>query len=193
MANNVKIIYNNQSYSFPIIEGSENEKAIDIKQLRSKTGFITYDPGYKNTGHCISNITYLDGENGILRYRGYSIEELCKKTTFLEVCYLLIFGELPTKQQLDKFQFDINKESLVDEHVKEIFHSLSRSDVNISYFVAKRWKFQKNPVSESRNDIHPKRNRIITGLDVEKNNRDKIGNIIDWFLKWEQDRDTIEP
>ncbi len=123
MANNVKIIYNNQSYSFPIIEGSENEKAIDIKQLRSKTGFITYDPGYKNTGHCISNITYLDGENGILRYRGYSIDELCKKTTFLEVCYLLIFGELPTKQQLDKFQFDINKESLVDEHVKEIFHS----------------------------------------------------------------------
>ena len=127
MANNVKIIYNNQSYSFPIIEGSENEKAIDIKQLRSKTGFITYDPGYKNTGHCISNITYLDGENGILRYRGYSIEELCKKTTFLEVCYLLIFGELPTKQQLDKFQFDINKESLVDEHVKEIFHIFPKS------------------------------------------------------------------
>jgi citrate synthase len=127
MANNVKIIYNNQSYSFPIIEGSENEKAIDIKQLRSQTGFITYDPGYKNTGHCISNITYLDGENGILRYRGYSIDELCKKTTFLEVCYLLIFGELPTKQQLDKFQFDINKESLVDEHVKEIFHSFPKS------------------------------------------------------------------
>ncbi len=127
MANNVKIIYNNQSYSFPIIEGSENEKAIDIKQLRSKTGFITYDPGYKNTGHCISNITFLDGENGILRYRGYSIDELCKKTTFLEVCYLLIFGELPTKQQLDKFQFDINKESLVDEHVKEIFHSFPKS------------------------------------------------------------------
>ena len=127
MANNVKIIYNNQSYSFPIIEGSENEKAIDIKQLRSKTGFITYDPGYKNTGHCISNITYLDGENGILRYRGYSIDELCKKTTFLEVCYLLIFEELPTKQQLDKFQFDINEESLVDEHVKEIFQSFPKS------------------------------------------------------------------
>ena len=127
MANNIKIIYNNQSYSFPIIEGSENEKAIDIKQLRSKTGFITYDPGYKNTGHCISNITYLDGENGILRYRGYSIDELCKKTTFLEVCYLLIFEELPTKQQLDKFQFDINEESLVDEHVKEIFQSFPKS------------------------------------------------------------------
>ncbi len=96
MADNVKITYNNESYTFPVIHGSEYEKAIDIKRLRSETGLITYDPGYKNTGHCISNITFLDGENGILRYRGYSIDELCEKTTFLEVSYLLIFGELPT-------------------------------------------------------------------------------------------------
>ena len=127
MADNVKITYNNESYSFPIIQGSENEKAIDIKQLRSQTGLITYDPGYKNTGHCISNITYLDGENGILRYRGYSIDELCKKVTFLEVCYLLIFGELPTKKILDKFQADIHEESLVDEHIKDIFQSFPKS------------------------------------------------------------------
>ena len=127
MSDNVKITYNNESYSFPIIHGSENEKAIDIKQLRSETGLITYDPGYKNTGHCISSITYLDGENGILRYRGYSIDELCKKTTFLEVCYLLIFEELPTKKILDKFQFDIHEESLVDEHIKDIFHSFPKS------------------------------------------------------------------
>ena len=127
MADKVKITYNNESYSFPIIQGSENEKAIDIKQLRSETGLITYDPGYKNTGHCISNITYLDGEKGILRYRGYSIDELCKKTTFLEVCYLLIFEELPTKKQLDKFQSDINEESLVDEHIKDIFQSFPKS------------------------------------------------------------------
>ena len=127
MADKVKITYNNESYSFPIIQGSENEKAIDIKQLRSETGLITYDPGYKNTGHCISNITFLDGENGILRYRGYSIDELCKKTTFLEVCYLLIFGELPTKNELDKFQSDIHEESLVDEHIKDIFHSFPKS------------------------------------------------------------------
>jgi len=127
MADNVKITYNNESYSFPVIQGSENEKAIDIKQLRSQTGLITYDPGYKNTGHCISNITYLDGENGILRYRGYSIDELCKKVTFLEVCYLLIFGELPTKKILDKFQADIHEESLVDEHIKDIFHSFPKS------------------------------------------------------------------
>ncbi len=78
MSDNVKITYNNESYSFPVIKGSENEKAIDIKQLRSQTGLITYDPGYKNTGHCISNITYLDGEQGILRYRGYSIVILMK-------------------------------------------------------------------------------------------------------------------
>ena len=127
MADNVKITYNNESYSFPIIKGSEDEKAIDIKQLRLKTGLITYDPGYKNTGHCISNITYLDGENGILRYRGYSIDELCKKVTFLEVCYLLIFEELPSKKMLDKFQADIHEESLVDEHIKDIFQSFPKS------------------------------------------------------------------
>ena len=127
MADNVKITYNNESYSFPIIQGSEDEKAIDIKQLRLKTGLITYDPGYKNTGHCISNITYLDGENGILRYRGYPIDELCKKVTFLEVCYLLIFGELPSKKVLDKFQADIHEESLVDEHIKDIFQSFPKS------------------------------------------------------------------
>ena len=127
MADNVKITYNNESYSFPIIKGSEDEKAIDIKQLRLKTGLITYDPGYKNTGHCISNITYLDGENGILRYRGYSIDELCKKVTFLEVCYLLIFEELPSKMVLDKFQADIHEESLVDEHIKDIFQSFPKS------------------------------------------------------------------
>ena len=127
MADNVKITYNNESYSFPIIQGSEDEKAIDIKQLRLKTGLITYDPGYKNTGHCISNITYLDGENGILRYRCYSIDELCEKVTFLEVCYLLIFGELPSKKVLDKFQADIHEESLVDEHIKDIFQSFPKS------------------------------------------------------------------
>ena len=127
MSDNVKITYNNESYSFPIIQGSEDEKAIDIKQLRLKTGLITYDPGYKNTGHCISNITYLDGENGILRYRGYPIDELCKKVTFLEVCYLLIFGELPSKKVLDKFQADIHEESLVDEHIKDIFQSFPKS------------------------------------------------------------------
>ena len=127
MDNSAKIEYKGKTYTFPVITGSENEEAIDIKNLRSEAGLITYDPGYKNTGHCISDITYLDGENGILRYRGYSVEELCQKKSFLEVAYLLIFGDLPTKSQLDDFQNDIREEALVDEDLKQIFKSFPKS------------------------------------------------------------------
>ena len=127
MDKSAKIEYKGKTYTFPIITGSENEEAIDIKNLRSEAGLITYDPGYKNTGHCISDITYLDGENGILRYRGYSVEELCQKKSFLEVAYLLIFGDLPTKSQLDDFQNDIREEALVDEDLKQIFKSFPKS------------------------------------------------------------------
>lgn len=127
MDKSAKIEFNGKSYTFPVITGSENEEAIDIKNLRSEVGLITYDPGYKNTGHCISNITYLDGENGILRYRGYSVDELCQKKSFLEVTYLLIFGDLPSQVQIDKFQNDIREESLVDEDLKQIFKSFPKS------------------------------------------------------------------
>jgi len=127
MAKSAKIEFNGNSYSFTVITGSENEQAIDINDLRSRTGLITYDPGYKNTGHCISEITYLDGENGILRYRGYSVDELCQKKSFLEVAYLLIYGELPDKLQLNKFQDDIRNEALVDEDLKQIFKSFPKS------------------------------------------------------------------
>ena len=127
MDNSAKIEYKGKTYTFPIITGSENEEAIDIKNLRSEAGLITYDPGYKNTGHCISDITYLDGENGVLRYRGYSVEELCQKKSFLEVAYLLIFGDLPSKSQLDDFQKDIREEALVDEDLKQIFKSFPKS------------------------------------------------------------------
>ncbi len=118
MDNSAKIEYKGKTYTFPVITGSENEEAIDIKNLRSESGLITYDPGYKNTGHCISDITYLDGENGVLRYRGYSVDELCEKKSFLDVVYLLIFGDLPTEKQLNKFQDDIREEALVDEDLK---------------------------------------------------------------------------
>tara|TARA_A100001015_G_scaffold83386_1_gene92561 strand:+ start:357 stop:1652 length:1296 start_codon:yes stop_codon:yes gene_type:complete len=127
MDNSAKIEYKGKTYTFPVIIGSENEQAIDIKNLRSEAGLITYDPGYKNTGHCISDITYLDGENGVLRYRGYSVEELCQKKSFLEVAYLLIFGDLPSKSQLDGFQNDIREEALVDEDLKQIFKSFPKS------------------------------------------------------------------
>ena len=117
-----------EKYEFPVIEGTENELAIDIKSLRAVTsGVTTIDPGYKNTGSCESAITFLNGEEGILRYRGYSIEELAEKADFLEVAYLLIFGELPTREQLDKFHADIKAQSHVDEDVKKILDGFPKS------------------------------------------------------------------
>ena len=122
------ITIDGKSYEFPIITGTENEKGIDIKELRGASGGITtIDPGFKNTGSCESAITYLDGEQGILRYRGYAIEDLADKASFLEVAYLLIFGELPTKEQLTKFDQDIREESHVDEDMKKILDGFPKS------------------------------------------------------------------
>ena len=119
--------YEGNRYELPVVQGSENELAIDIKNLRSQSGMITLDPGYKNTGSCESAITFLDGEQGILRYRGYAIEDLAEKASFLEVVYLLIWGELPTKSQLDKFHKDIVQESIVDEDMKKILDGFPKS------------------------------------------------------------------
>lgn len=116
-----------KKYEFPLITGSENETAIDIEKLRALTGAITLDPGYKNSGSCQSEITFLDGEEGILRYRGYSIEELAEKADFLEVSYLVIFGELPTKDQLTKFENDIRKHTLVNEEMKNIIDGFPKT------------------------------------------------------------------
>ena len=116
-----------KKYDLPIVVGTENEKALDIMQLRAKSGAITLDPGYKNTGSCESAITFLNGEEGILRYRGYSIEELAEKADFLEVAYLLIFGELPTKAQLQKFNTDILDQSIVNEDMKTVLNGFPES------------------------------------------------------------------
>jgi citrate synthase len=116
-----------QKYEFPVIVGTENEVAIDIDKLRSATGAITIDPGYKNSGSCKSEITFLDGEEGILRYRGYAIEDLAEKANFLEVSYLLIFGELPTADQLEKFENDIRKYTLVNEEMKTIIKGFPKT------------------------------------------------------------------
>ncbi len=105
----------------PIIMGTENEKAIDISKLRDVSGYITIDSGYKNTGATKSAITFLDGERGILKYRGYPIEQLAEKASFLEVAYLLIYGDLPTKNQIDNFQFQISRHTLVHEDMKKFF------------------------------------------------------------------------
>ena len=127
MANSASLKIDDQSYELPIATGVENEVAIDISKLRALSGAITLDPGYKNTGSCSSAITFLDGEKGILRYRGYAIEELAEKADFLEVAFLLIFGELPTKEQYQKFHTDIKKQSIVDEDVKKILDAFPKS------------------------------------------------------------------
>ena len=119
--------YDGQKYEFPVIVGSENEPAIDINKLRDLTGAITLDPGYKNSGSCKSDITFLDGEEGILRYRGYAIEDLAGSADFLEVSYLVIFGELPTKSQLDQFENDIRKYTLVNEEMKNIIDGFPKT------------------------------------------------------------------
>jgi citrate synthase len=127
MSKTATIEIDGKRYEFPIIEGSENEEAIDIKKLRDLTGIITLDPGYKNSGSCTSKITFLDGELGILRYRGYSIEDLAEKADFLETSFLLIFGELPTSDELKKFENDIRKYTLVNEEMKSIIDGFPRT------------------------------------------------------------------
>ena len=121
MSDIAKLIIKGQEYEFPVVEGTENELAIDIKSLRALTGgIITLDSGFKNTGSCESKITFLDGEKGILRHRGYAIEELTKKASFLEVAYLIIFGELPTREQFAQWEKDIKYHSLLNEEMKDI-------------------------------------------------------------------------
>ena len=120
MSKKVTLNYEGKEIDLPIITGSENENAIDISKIRSETGLITLDKGYKNTGSTTSKITYLDGEKGILRHRGYSIEELASKSTFTEVSYLLIYGELPNIKQLEDFENRIRVHTLVHEDFKII-------------------------------------------------------------------------
>jgi len=121
MSETAKLILGDKTYEFPVIEGTESEKAIDISKLRDQTGYVTLDIGYKNTGATTSSITFLDGEQGILKYRGYPIEQLAEKSSFIEVAYLLIYGELPTQEQLTDFQFQISRHTLVHEDMKKFF------------------------------------------------------------------------
>ena len=127
MSSKINLEFNGKEVELPIVEGSEGELAVDVKSLRQQLGLITLDPGYKNTGSCESGITFLDGEKGILRYRGYEIDELAEKANFLEVAYLLIFGELPTQEQHDAFLIEIKEESYVDEDLKKILESFPKS------------------------------------------------------------------
>ncbi len=121
MSESASLTIGDKTYELPIIEGTEGEKAVDISKLRDQSGYVTLDSGYKNTGATKSAITFLDGEEGVLKYRGYGIEDLAEKSTFLEVAYLLIYGDLPTQVELDTFQSDISKHTLVHEDMKKFF------------------------------------------------------------------------
>ncbi len=121
MAEKAKLSYNGKEFEFPVITGTENESAIDISKLRGQSGLVTFDEGYRNTGSTVSNITFLDGEKGVLRYRGYNIEDLAEKASFLEVAYLLIYGELPSATQLTDFEKSITAHTLVHENLVKVF------------------------------------------------------------------------
>ena len=128
MSEKASLKINGETFDFPFVQGTEQEKAINISTLRAATGgIITIDPGFKNTGSCQSGITFLDGEKGVLRYRGYSIEELAEKADFLEVAFLLIFGELPTLEELNKFHEDIKESSIVDDDIRKILDAFPKA------------------------------------------------------------------
>jgi citrate synthase len=116
-----KLIIEGKEHQLPVVVGSEGEKSIDISQLRAETGFITLDPGYGNTGACESDITFIDGEQGVLRYRGYPIEEIAGRTSFVDVCFLLIYGHLPNQQEIKQFSERLTYHSLLHEDMKKFF------------------------------------------------------------------------
>ncbi|MDI6774422.1 MAG: citrate/2-methylcitrate synthase [Verrucomicrobiota bacterium] len=116
-----KLILEGKEYELPVVRGAAGEKALDITNLRKVTGYITLDTGYENTGACQSAITFVDGEKGILRYRGYPIEDLAEKSTFTEVAYLLLYGEIPTAPQLEEFSTFLNESSLIHEDMLHFF------------------------------------------------------------------------
>ncbi len=124
--NPAKLLLGDKEVSLPVYVGTENERAIDISQLLKSTGHITLDEGYANTGATTSNITYLDGDVGILRYRGYPIEVLAENCDFVETSYLLIYGELPTKEQLDQFRAAIRKHTMLHEDMRSFYNGFPR-------------------------------------------------------------------
>lgn len=121
MGDSVRLNLDGTDFELPVVVGTENEKALDVSKLRAQSGFITFDDGYKNTGSCQSKITFINGEKGILRYRGYPIEELAEKSTFAEVAYLIIFGELPCSVELEQFRKLLREHALVHEDMRHHF------------------------------------------------------------------------
>ncbi|MBW2495133.1 MAG: citrate synthase [Deltaproteobacteria bacterium] len=126
MAKTAQLLIDGKTFELPIVEGSEGERAIDISSLRKESGVITLDPGYANTGSCKSAITFIDGDEGILRYRGIAIEELAEHSTFIEVAYLLVYGHLPTQDELDAFKTSITFHTMIHEDFKRFFGAMPK-------------------------------------------------------------------
>ncbi len=126
MAKTASLKIDDQELELPVIIGSEGEKAVDVRKLRSTTGYITYDEGFGNTGSCQSEITYIDGEAGILRYRGYPIEQLAAKSNFVDVAYLVIYGELPTADQRAQFSARLTREAPIREGMVRFIQGFPR-------------------------------------------------------------------
>jgi len=178
MSETAQLKIGDKTYDLPVIEGTENEKALDISKLRDLTGYVTLDIGYKNTGATKSAITFLDGELGVLKYRGYPIEQLAEKSTFIEVAYLLIYGSLPTQEQLDKFQLEINRHTLVHEDMKKFFDgfpSKSHPMGQLSSLIGALAAF--NPES-----LEPGLSPEIVDLEIHKLIA-KMSTIVSWIYK----------
>lgn len=178
MSETASINLNGTTFEMPVITGTENEKGLDISKLRSQSGYITLDPGYKNTGSTTSAITFLDGEKGILRYRGYSIEELAEKSTFLEVAYLLIYGELPSQSVLNEFRRAIRAQTMIHEDMKNFFAgfpSKSHPMGQLSCLVGALSSFY--PESLNPNQSEEEENKTIVNLLA------KMPTIVSWIQK----------
>jgi citrate synthase len=188
MSEKASISVNGKTLELPLITGTENETAIDISKLRDLTGAITLDPGYKNTGATKSSITFLDGEQGILHYRGYPIEQLAEQSTFLEVAYLLIYGELPTADQLLEFRKQISRHTLIHEDMKKFFDgfpSKSHPMGQLSCLVGALSAFY--PESLNPNQTEEEENLTIIKLLA------KMPTIVSWIYKKSLGHPVIYP
>src|SRR5262245_5747672 len=124
---NAKLIYSGKEFELPVVEGSEGERGLVVTKLRQDTGLITLDPGYGNTGSCQSSICFIDGEKGILRYRGYPIDQVAERARFTEVCHLLIYGKRPSPEELKGFREKMNRHTLLHEDMKKFYEGYPSS------------------------------------------------------------------
>ncbi|MCE7735365.1 MAG: citrate synthase [Candidatus Heimdallarchaeota archaeon] len=163
--NTAKIHVAGKDYEFSLVKGTEGELGINFVKLRSQTGVVSYDPGYANTGSCRSDITFINGEEGILRYRGYNIDELANNASFLEICYLIIYGDLPTKGQIDDFTNNVTRRTLLHEEMRHFFdgfHSNAHPMIVLSTMVSSLGAYY--PTKDFEADVQSNIIRLIAKL-----------------------------